>query len=637
MTNYVLSTDLRYQIALALMSEEHKKHSHFCIELFEKLEMESFYADGFYYNYALLYYWLKDLAKAQQILEKEDLAKINDTALLFLLQLRFSCADYKMDKFFNKAKESNNAEILFWVAMFYEKKSELFLQKKYLIRSLLDDPENVNTTKKLSYLFFEGESFEDVLGKVYVIVNNKKTIRLALLDSSIMEGINAKTIEGCMPVNRNQNDYIGWSNYETNDTIQYQNENYIVKSIEQFSKTIFQYLTNRMMKVDGFQIISGNTPEAALEKIKEILTQQAKEQDRVFSVFNDAYGILPVSFLSKRIGCSYDHTWERIIRENALKINNYSTGEIKDSVPIMSYDAIITFRILGAFEVLNDISFVMPNQVKATLLAKITDKINEINTGKIVGELHVIEDDVYRTEHNKEYKKQATNYFLETKKIIEKALPKECDAYTAEGDSQLKDIFLSQSLISENYIIGLAKDKSFLLVTDEPFVCSICDAEKIPHMSAIHFLFNGISSHEKILSYLEKIELTNYLNYFNVVLYKKIVDSLERISLNERKEFEERFRKWLISGNGSQIHKKQVFNVSRELFIEDKESLYFKSIRNIGMKLCSELFPEEYMTIIEETKRKLGRLFIPLSTCDEIQSKKRNNNYDSAKKNKKGI
>ena len=82
------------------------------------------------------------------------------------------------------------------------------------------------------------------------------------------------------------------------------------------------------------------------------------------------------------------------------------------------------------------------------------------------------------------------------------------------------------------------QNKNHILITDEPFICLICDAEKIPHMSAIHFLFSCISSHEKILSYLEKIEATNYLNYFNVGLYKKIFDSLEKISLKERKEFE---------------------------------------------------------------------------------------------------
>ena len=627
----VVSPYVKYQIALALMSNTSITNIHFCIEVFKDLEKEVFYEEGFYFNFSILYYKIGDVVKAKSYLEKEFDTSFQEDSLFELLKLRYKTSDFKIDKYIEHALKSKNSELLFLVAIFFEKNQDYSSQKVYLLKALLSNPESENALRGMAGWYLRHDQDEDgEVGKIYTIKNESHTIKLALIDSNIITGITPKEIIDCIPVNVTSAEYISWGFCGINETVKYQDNDYTIVSIDSFSKALSQYVIGKLMTADGVTTISGNTTEEAVGKIQQMLSQQEEENKRIFAEFNKGRGILPISLLARQLGCGYNDAWSIIITRNELKINNHSTDIPQDYKLILTQDAILTIALLHGLDDLSSETFVLPQQVKTSILSKLTDKLFDLQEKHSVGSIYSRENQLYRVEYDNEYKKGASLFWSGIKAFIEKIPSVSCEVYQS-SIPEFKSFFAENNLTHESYTLGLAKtDDKFVLVTDEPFICIICDMEKIPHISAIDLLLMQNISHEKLLGYLEQLSEYNFLNFFNAKTYKKIMDLALLEDEEKANAFFKRLYKWLIPETSSQEHKQRVFNVYRELGMESMETNYFHSLSEIGRFYFAELFPEKHQELMEQIRNMQFRVKLVPAEDEEvaIQSEEKNDGDD---------
>lgn len=624
----VVSPYVKYQIVLALMSNTDIENLQFCIDVFKQLEEDAFYEEGFYHNFFVLYYQIGDVVKAKIYLEKEFDTSSQESSLLTLLKLRYESSDFQTDKYIDHALKSKNTELLLLSAVFFEKKQDYLSQKTYLLKALLSSPESKNALRGMAVWYLQHDQDESgEVGKIYTIRNKSHTIKLALIDSNIIDGINPKEIIGCIPVNASSAEFISWGFCSVDDTVKYQDKDYTIISIDSFSKVLSQYVVGKFMMADDVITISGNTTEEAVGKIQQMLYQQEETNKRIFAEFNEGRGILPISLLARQLGCGYNDAWSIIITRNELKINNYSTIIPKDHKFILTQDAISTIALLNGIDDLNGETFVLPQQVKTAMLSKLTEKLCGLQEKHSVGSIYSRENQLYRVEYDNEYKKGAALFWSGIKAFIEKTPSVSCEVYQS-SIPKFKSFFVENNLPHESYTFGLAKtDDKFVLVTDEPFICIICDMENIPHISAIDLLLMQNISHEKLLGYLEQLSEYNFLNFFNAKIYKKMMDLALLEDEEKANVFFERLYKWLIPETCSQEHKQRVFNVYRELGLESMETNYFQSLSEIGRLYFAELFPERHQELMEQIRNMQFRVKLVPTEEEKVAIQIEEKNY----------
>lgn len=292
---------------------------------------------------------------------------------------------------------------------------------------------------------------------------------------------------------------------------------------------------------------------------------------------------------------------QKIIKNRDEDTYLYVKGNYEPIITEEQWD-IGTLMSLNAMEDLSNIDFILPEQAKIAFLSKITEKINDVQSKNSVGKLYTRDDQLYRFEHDKEYKKGAAVFLSKVKEFLEKIEGVNCSIYQTTN-SDFKAFFIDNNLVNESYMLGLAQsNNNYVLVTDEPFMCIICDMEKIPRVSFIDLLLNQNLPCDKLLDYMEKLSNYNFINFFNAERYKRIIDFALKEDELKAKELLLRFEKWLMPENSSKEHQQRVFNVYRELGIEDRDSSYFNSLSEIGRFYFAKLFPEKHQEIIERIK-----------------------------------
>ncbi len=622
LSEIVVPSHIKYQIGLALATSTTLENIQFCIELFNGLESTSFYTEGFYSNFAILYYRIKDIVKAKYCLEKEYDKRLDESSLLELLKLRYESLDFKFDKYTTHALRSSNSDILLLMSIFFEKTHDLYSQKIYILKALLANPENTNALRRMAawYLHNEKDSEKDI-GKIYCIKNCTRELKIALIDGTILDGIEAKKIIDCLPLNRNASEYVSWDFCDVGNNVKYLGEDYEIISVGSFSEVLSVFVINRLMSFEDVTTISGEKPEDALDQIKQLVTQRENASNRIFSYFNETQGIFPISLLAAQLGNNYTEVWTHIVLENKLKINNFSSIIPENGRFILTNDSIITLSLLGALNEFKGESFILPQHVKTFLISKVSQNIDDMQEKNAVGSFYSKDNQLYRVEYNKDYKRKAILHFSDVKGFIEGVSAVDSDIYKSSNED-FRKLFFDRNLVNESYILGLAQgDENYVIVTDEPFICAACELEKIPHISAIDLLLQQNLTCDKLIKYLEKLNSYNFLNFFNAKIYKKVIDLALQEDEETSKKLISRFEKWLLPEERTAEHKQRVFNAFRELGLESQESPYFHSLGNIGRLYFSELYPDQYKTILESIKNMKFEVSLVSNEEDKLQYK----------------
>lgn len=590
----------RYLIVLALCANNTLETNLYCVELFKQLDNKGFNERYFYRNFAVLLNRTGDIVQAKNYYEKEYSIYPDNRVLLELLQTKYDCNDFNIDKNVEIAGKANDSELQYVVAAFYGHNNEFDLEKRYLIRSLLINPNKSETLKRLATVYLS-HSDEDrfKFGKIFKLEDKNETLSVALLNNNLLEGISFQTIMGCVIENESDPKYLSWKFSEIGDDINYNEHSYTIMEIASFSDKLFGGSFDFVLKNGTVTQIKGDSPENAIKEIGRWLEDRKNGQQEIFKIFNESKGIFPVNLLARQLGIDYYSAWGHIICQNELKLNNYSNGVGKAYV--LSNDAICTLGILDATKDIDISSLVFSKQTKSNISSMFSSLINNLQDGS-VGSLHSEKGQIFRTNYDKNYKKGASNFFGKILSFINEVKEINAQPFISK-QKDITKLLIEENLVSERYLLGLAQnDEQYVIVTDEPFVCMMCELEKIPHISTIELLFNQNLNHKKILKYLKELESFNFLNYFSADIYKKIIDSIMKVDEAEKKEFLDNLQKWLVPEICSEEHKWRVFNAYKDLIMEDKKSFYSFTLSGIGRLYFSELYPDKYQEIIENFK-----------------------------------
>lgn len=592
----------KYFTVCALMSNEDIQYTNFCIKTFENLHAEGFQTKDFYYNFSFLYNRIKDVQKAKYYLQKEYDYSKNEKALFDLLCLKYNYQDFAMDKYFEEALKSKDAETLLLVSIFYEKNFDYQSQIRYLLKALLADPENSNVTRAVGVWFLHNDKNKHGdLGKVYHIENDNQSYKIALFNNIIIDGIEAHNIDGYIPENGDLDQFIHWQYCSINDIVSYKEEEFKITSISTLSELLSKYTVTKLLKAENVTTITGKTPDEAVDKIKNLILTIEKDKEKIIKEYNDKKGMIPVSILARQLGCDYEEAWQFLICENNLKINNHST-ELPDGYElILNRDAIVTLSLLDALKDMSNVKFMLPKQVKISLLSKLSDKIKNIQDEHTAGKLYSQSKQLYGFSYDANYRRNATLFYSKIRTFVNSV--KELNASTYQSEQpNITNFYIKANLIEDSYVLGAAKsNKNYIIVTDDPFFCVNCSMENVPHISAIELLFKQKLTHDDYLAYLEKLSNYNFKNYFNATVYKKMIDSA--IVKGQLNEFLVRFNKWLIPDKATNEHKLQVLDVYKDICMEKYEPKYFIPISEVGKMYFSQLYPNEYNQILERIKR----------------------------------
>lgn len=607
--------NLRYMIVLAICASNTVENNFYCVELFKKLEENKFYRKYFYRNFAVLLSKTGDILQAKKYYEKEYDVEPDSNVLFELLQIKYECKDFKIDKYVEIASKENTEDLQYIVSAYYGQNNKFDLQKKYLIRSLLINPNKAEALHMLANVYL-GHPDEDEykFGKIYKLENNDKILNIALLNDSLIDKIPCQEIINCKVENDSDPKFISWKFSEINDEVNYNGTSYFVKEIMSFSENLFRESFTYFRKNGAITEIRGNSPQDAIKEIGKWLEKRKNGQQEIFNVFNASKGIFPVTLLAKQLGVDYYTTWGHIVGKNELKLNNYSKGT--GVTYIMSNDAICTLCMLDAIKDIDVASIVFAKQSKNIISSMLSSKLNDLQDGS-VGSLQIENGQIFRTEYDREYKKGASSFFGTLLEFVNGIKAIEAKPFIS-ARQDVTDFFIKENLVSESYLLGLAQsNEQFVVVTDEPFVCIICELEKIPHISTIDLLFNQNLTHTAILNYLKRLGSFNFLNYFSPDIYKKIVDSVNGVDAEKRDKFLVELEEWLVPDKRSEEHSYRVFNVYKELVAEDAHSFYSYTLSSIGRFYFSELFPEKYQEIIDQFKNLRIEIVPPKNDTEE--------------------
>ena len=493
------------------------------------------------------------------------------------------------------------------------------MQKKYLIRSFLINPNKLESLSALSAVYL-GCPDEDKFkfGKVYKLQDEHGIINVAILNDSLTAGISCQTALNCASKNEKEPEYIAWKFFDIKEDVNYEGKSYKLIDIISFSDKLLSVGFAYTLNNGAVTQIKGNSPEDAVKEIIKLLKNRKAGQQGILEKFNESNGFFPITLLARKLGVDYYDAWGTIIGNNKLKLNNFSNETSSDKNYILSNDAFCTLGILDATKEIDTSSIIFAKQTKIDIITMLSAKLKNLQDGSI-GSLHYEDGKVFRTEYDKDYKKGASCFWGTLLKFVESISEIESDAFIS-ARQEVTNLFIQGNLISERYLLGLAQsDKQSVVVTDEPFICSICELEKIPHISIIDLLFNQNLNHNTILNYLKKLDSFNFLNYFSPKIYKKIVDSAMKLDNENRKSFLGELQKWLIPEKHSEEHCRRIFNTYRELLMEDVNSFYSYTLSDIGRYYFSKLFPEKYQEIIDQLKNIRIEIVPPNDNTDDAE------------------
>lgn len=599
---FLLAQDnhFRYLVILALCANNTLETNLYCVESFKQLDNNRFNERFFYRNFAVLLNRTGDIEQAKNYYEKEYSIYPNNRVLLELLQTKYDCNDFNIDEYVEIAGKANDSELQYVVAAFYGHKNEFDLEKKHLIRSLLINPNKAEALNRLATVYLS-HSDEDKFkqGKIYKLKNKDEIQYIAVLSNNLTEGISCQAIIECIVVSDRDPKYIPWEFSEINDEVSYNGCSYTIMEITSFSERLFNEAFAFLLNNGMVTQIRGNSPEEAIKEIGKLLEERKNGQEEIFKIFNESKGIFPVTMLARQLGVDYYTTWGHIISKNELKLNNYSKGN--GAYYVLSNDAICTLGILDATKDIDNASLVFSKQTKSKISSMFSSRINDLQNGS-VGSLHSEKGHIFRTNYDKSYKKGASSFFGKLLGFIKGVKEIEANPFVSKRQ-EITNLFIQENLSSERYLLGLAQsNERYIVVTDEPFICIMCELENIPHISTIDLLFNQNLNHNDILKYLEVLDSFNFLNYFSSSVYKKIVNSTVKVDAEEKKEFLDKLQKWLVPEQRSEEHSYRVFNTYKELLAEDVNSFYSYTLSGVGRLYFSELFPDKYQEIIDQFK-----------------------------------
>lgn len=597
-----LSNYFKYRVVLALSTMEKLEIKNKCIENCNNLELTGFQTEGFYYNFAVLYCSVGDIENAKKYFEKEYIAYPKIQVLIQLLQLRYQTKEFKKDDFYNAACKADDFHLQHIVAAINYESADVKEAKFYIVRSLLANADNANALN--AYFIWESEHPNDgcfINDKIYYLKNDNSSIKVAVHDSKLLDGITPQNFMGCLHLDCHDERVLTWDLEDRGNTVQFENQDYLVEDIKPFTEGLNIHVFSQVLSSEKTLKITGESPEDAVENLRQQLLAFDESKQQLINTYNQLDGKYPLSIFSKSFGHGLCNTWSFILCENNKKVNNniiFSRSE--NDTYLLSIDAIQTLGLLEVLDYFDVSKLLCPKQTKLLLLEEFNRNIQDIKSTS-VGSLGVSNGMLAGVKYTSASKKSAISYWVKMKKFVEPIKEVDGSAYTCLNQDVQK-FFIEQDLIYESYLLGtMQKANNTTLVTDDPFLSFVCEMENIPYISTVNLFLLCKFDFETWISILDKLKKLNFSNYITPSIYKRLINSIVEAEQSEQRDKNlSSLNNWLLPQESDIEHSKMIINLYRYLILEDQKSYYAHFLVDVAFRHYIAINPDSYQQFIND-------------------------------------
>lgn len=475
------------------------------------------------HNMAIIYFYEEEYEKSIECLCMEIDNFDNLNSLQLLVKIRLLKEQYIMDKYFDKARMTNEYYMLIYVAEVYYHNNELVIALDFYEKALITGIDNNFCLLKIFELT-SNKTFE-IPNKiddntVVSINNNNERKTIVFHRKSIFDGItnaNSKWSDACLYTC----DYCDFLYKIVGDKVTLSGHEYKIESIENIYTYYSRLFVSELILKSDTVIIKGPI-ENAIKEMKNLLEQRQhyiKEASEKYIKIKDE---LPISISAKAFfRDKIIHNLLFILTESQNKLTNnlnIFNGNMQNSIFLFYYDALFVL-----YEIYDKISFKMPDNyyitdfVKNRINNEINEELNEISLDCKYLDIDS-HGDMVIFDRNSKIKNKEVGYLIRFKNFIEKFKVKESKKYVVNFDNQVFEN-IDFKMEDEKSMLSIADgDKKYIIVSENKALNTYCNLKEIANIG-ITQIVSEIVPQDEIFTVALLLKNFNYNNYFTYNMY----------------------------------------------------------------------------------------------------------------------
>ena len=540
------------------------------IEIYESLITSGYVAENLHHNLAVGYMMLGRTENAKNELMREYDAFRSDSVLGKLLALRYETNDFVEDTYLQTAKSVSSWRTQNVVGAHYAKMGQHDKARKYFLRSLLiEEQANPSATGYWNACRKAQDIKPSQIGvdTAFSISSDDETLYFAIHSPQVLDNITPNQYAAYSHYSSQSPEVAMFMYCQEGDLVEYNGKEYEIDEIEYIDDPLSRYAFSQIMKLPSSQVITGSSPEEALEQIIAIMKEQKEANDTIISNYNEMQIRLPLSLLAHQFGRSRLITWEFLSYVNDRPIRNnivFPSGQSK-KVFILTYDSIMTLsRLESVKSWSDDVILLCPAQVKNQLLSDINEEMEQLDESKTAGNMQYTDEGLRFIEHTNESRRARYTVLVKLKSFLTN-LTDASPANMLSDDGRLRDFVTEAKLRCETGSLALAQNtEGSILITDDQFLQCAANFFGIEN-AGITFLVSQLGMKwNELLVVSDKLKDLNFRNYFPVGLYKTVFDMMSK---DEDIQSGRALGDWL-TGNPEELtdrHKEIVIQLYREV------------------------------------------------------------------------
>lgn len=615
------------------------------------------------YNIAEVYYYkgialynLNKKGAALINLKKSLILKWNLEFLKVVLDIKIQINELYEDDIIIKAKNTYDSIVQHALGVIYSRNQNIEESKIFFLRSLLINKDNKNCYNSYFSLLINPEEIhlENITGNSVITlekIDSKEFIKICIhKHDSFFNGKKMDDLLDMKQYDIEDQEISDLIHRKLKEEVIYRNEKYYIVNIKSKEKAFFEEGCGLLEKRGVIQPIYAKSIEESIEKIKEFLRKSKQSKDKILEIYFKNKCIMPISFISEKLGVDYLHFLNYLFfYSNEKIINTVDDIDLSNINIILSFDALIMLSELdiNVENIINKLNFIIPKSVFDRLSFEINKIKNEAYSSNQTGQMSYIGDEQYYFHQDTPEEKRARiNYANKLSKYLN-AFTHESELYDLnDEDPKINEAFTKMNCIVEMDTIGSAKTKKkCIILTDDCALYGLATRNKISCVGILCLLKKLEYSIEE---YFEKLKILANRNFGRCIHLNELYE-ISNMLLSEKPNEEKNnilksFANFLLTKFENEEKQKYY-----ELYIIDLYGVYYRAgkylennmhnvFQDIAMSFFKKHNPQRWEEIINKATQEWNEIIkeskIESSTDENGNIKLTLIKEDKEKKNK---
>lgn len=542
---------------------------------------------------------------------------------IFSLRSKTNCLQDE-DEVLLYLQKSNDSHSQNNVACFYMEKHDLESAEKYFLRSMLIE-ENLPSLNGYMQCVVDNKGEIRTITKIEE--NTTATlkgvgdliIRISIHPAEIMKGIENSNFAGSIHLTPIHTDATPLMFRKKGDSIAFQGTDYIITDIEPSDKTFFQYAIGKLDQANIIQTIRGNSPEEMIEEIKKLVINSENYVKEKIGFFNENK-IMPVSMFTKKFGRENISAYHYLFFENDQKFyTNLNLPSLEETTFVLGIDALLALIWMNVdiSKLKNDYVLYVPKSVENIIRKEVSGLAFVASREAEKGTMLAREGRVAFVKNDDDRRRATLNVCSRLQNLVA-SLKKADKAFDADiKEKSLLETFRKTDLAYEGDLIAFARSLDATIITDEFFVVSVANIEKVKN-SGIHYLLSLFDlTVEEYLKVLENLAFMNYSNYLPLFTYDTISNQIAENKDRDKQQSDLIKLNDFLQGNVFQ-NAETILNYHKDIIIALMNSFsktyppeeligdtFYRIVQTAAIRFMKEKYPDTYWHIHNNAMRKL--------------------------------